>query len=87
MTIEEFKKYKLEYLSQMSISDLAYWLIHSFSPSRFNNPDDYIKETIELLVDRVHNPALTNRFVDKLWAMHGMEAPSNVVQMKRKEDA
>ena len=61
------KQVKLRYLEQLSRSELAYWLIHSFSPDRYADINDHVKEATELLGD----DELSKEFVFRLFGMFG----------------
>lgn len=81
---------KIEYLENLPNSDLAFWLIHSFTPERFRADNrDVVKFAIGLLYSRSPDKLLIAEFVNRLWGMHGTEPDhcpdifkSNVVSFK-----
>jgi len=58
----------------MSPSDLAYWLIETFTPHRYRAGE---KDVVEYAVRRLYeiNPdtLLAVEFFNRLWGMHGLE--------------
>jgi hypothetical protein len=87
---ELFKIAKIQYLESMNASELAYWIIHSFSPTRYHDKNDIMEYACMLLYQRSNSPLLIAQFFDKLWAMHGLEpeyAPNifmnNVVSFRK----
>lgn len=62
-----------EYLNTMSVNELVYWLINSFSPERYRNPDDVIEFAIRLIYFKSNQPELITELVRKLWGMFGLE--------------
>lgn len=62
-----------EYLNTMSVSELAHWLVHSFSPDRYRNSHDVVEFACRLLFFKSNQPNLIREFVGKLWAMFGLE--------------
>lgn len=91
ITDELVKVGKLEYLETMSSSELAFWLIHSFSPDRYRaGNNDVIQPAIKLLYEMSIAPLIIVEFYERLWGMFGLKpdpAPhifsNNVVQFKR----
>lgn len=69
----------IEYLKTFSSSELAYWLINSFTPDRYRNKDDVIQWACKRMYDLVAND-IASEFNDRLWGMHG-ELPDNVVYL------
>jgi hypothetical protein len=70
-----------EYLNSLEANQLAYWLVHSFSPERYRNPDDVIEFAIRLLFFKTKQPELIKEFVGKLWGMFGLEPdPADYLQ-------
>jgi hypothetical protein len=65
---------KIEWLETLLPAEIAYWLIHSFSPERYNNPDDVIAYALTML-HRKANTKLADEFEAQLWAMFKMEKP------------
>lgn len=64
---------KIEYLESMRASELAFWLINSFTPERFRAGNkDVIETAIRILYQRSLDKMLIVEFVDRLWGMHGM---------------
>ncbi len=63
---------KIQYLESLSASDLAFWLINSFTPDRYRDRSDVIEPAIRLLFQKSHAPELLNEFVERLWGMHGL---------------
>lgn len=87
ITDELIRVNKLEYLNQMSVSDLAFWLIHSFHPARYRDPNDYIKQACQMIVDKSSYPDVAQGLIDRLWAMFDMppdDVLTNVVSFRRK---
>lgn len=65
---------KLEYLEGLSLTDLAFWLINSFTPERFRAGNaDTIEAAIKILYERSHDKLLIAEFVERLWGMHGLQ--------------
>lgn len=79
------KQLKLDYLHTMSMNELAHWLIHSFTPARYYNKNDVIKEACLLLCEQA-GCKFGGELITKLWAMHGIEPPSNIIEFKRNKD-
>lgn len=78
MTNEMWCEIKLEYLTSLTGSELAYWLIHSFTPARFYAGDkDVIVRAFSLLSDKTSNHIFTSEFIERLWGMHG-ELPHDI---------
>ena len=75
------KVIKIEYLESMSASELAFWLIHSFSPERYHDKDDIIKEACGLFAHKVHDSKLAIEFVNRLWSMFG-QVQNNVIDLR-----
>lgn len=63
---------KLEYLEGMSRNELAYWLIHSFSPERYRNIHDVVEPACRMMY-RHGDEELITEFIHRLWGMHGLE--------------
>lgn len=63
---------KIEYLESLSGSDLAFWLINSFSPERYRDASDVIEYACRLLYQRSNDPHLIAEFLDRLWGMFGL---------------
>jgi hypothetical protein len=79
------KALKIQYLESLSYGDLAYWLIHSFSPERYKDLD--IQFACKQLYE--YHPEITVEFMYKLWAMFGREPEdkfwlNNVVKLNAK---
>jgi hypothetical protein len=90
-SIEISRVLKIEYLESLSGPDLAFWLVQSFSPARYHDENDVIKDACELLYRRAHNPVMTAEFLDRLWGMFGMEPDAvsyihrnNIIDLKRR---
>lgn len=66
-----------EYLDTLSTSELAYWLINSFSPKRYNDNHDVIKYACDRISQLINNE-LASEFISRLWGMHGMLPPENI---------
>lgn len=62
---------KLRYLEQLNRLDLAHWLIDNFSPDRYLNEKDCVKEAIRLLYDKSNDHQLATEFVCRLFGMFG----------------
>lgn len=62
-----------EYLNSLEVNQLAHWLVHSFSPERYRNPDDVIEFAIRLLYFKANQPELIREFIRKLWGMFDLE--------------
>lgn len=72
MTTINIQKYlKLEYLESLSASDLAFWLVQSFSPQRYEDSEDCIREAIDLFKSKASS-GLADEFVNRLWGMFGV---------------
>lgn len=83
LTKTQSKVLKLEYLETMSASELAYWLIHSFTPERYRDINDPVKQACEMLQEKAIEFEY-GQFIFNLWAMHGLLPDSdNVVQFRR----
>ena len=63
---------KIEYLESLSSSDLAFWLINSFSPERYRDPEDVMEYACRLIYQKSHNPLIVTEFLDRLWGMLGL---------------
>lgn len=81
---------KIEYLESLSSSDLAFWLINSFSPERYRDPSDVIEYACRLIYQQSQSPLIVTEFLDRLWGMFGLEpdyAPNiymhNVVNFRK----
>lgn len=81
------KLLKLEYLETMSASELAYWLIHSFTPERYRDINDPVKRATEILQAKA-GPELYGQFMVNLWAMHGLlpDMVDNVIPFRRNKN-
>jgi hypothetical protein len=66
---------KIQWLESLLAAEVAYWLIHSFSPERYNNPDDVIAYALTMLHNKSRCPKLADEFEAQLWAMFKMEKP------------
>lgn len=82
---------KLEYLESMEASELAFWLINSFTPERYRAGDsDVVEQVCKLLYYKSNNSLIIVEFFDRLWGMHGIEPDympwlmENVVNFRRK---
>ena len=75
---------KTEYLESMSGSELAFWLIHSFSPERYRNKNDIVEYACHILSQKMNNPELFNEFIKRLWGMFGEQSDSvgNVIDLR-----
>lgn len=78
------KVIKIEYLESMSASELAFWLIHSFSPKRYCDKNDIVNQACHILSQKINNPELFNEFIKRLWGM--FEQPdivgNNVIDLR-----
>ena len=89
---KELSRYlKIEYLESMEASELAFWLINSFTPDRYRaGSNDVIEQVCKLLFHKAKAPLMIVEFFNKLWGMHGVEPDympwlmENVVPFKRK---
>lgn len=88
---ELLKIKRLEYLDSMPSSELAFWLIESFTPERYRAGDaDTIEYACKRLYEIASSPMLASQFYEKLWGMHGLEPDKadfmhqNVVQFRKK---
>lgn len=72
----------------MSASELAYWLIHSFTPDIYRDINDPVKQACEMLKEKA-GPELYGQFMVNLWAMHGLlpDAVDNVIPFRRNKNA
>lgn len=61
----------MEYLNSMSASELAYWLVHSFTPKRYNDSNDVVFYACKRLVKVSTDKELVSEFIARLWGMHG----------------
>lgn len=59
------KSIRIQYLESLPSSELAYWLIHSFSPERYKDVD--IQFACRLIYQR--EPLITVDLMYMLWAM------------------
>jgi len=67
-----------EYLDTLSTSELAYWLINSFTPMRYYDKHDVVEHACKRIKELVnHKNGLGEEFVSRLWGMHGMLPPEN----------
>ncbi len=66
---------KIEWLETLLTAEVAYWLVHSFSPKRYNDPNDVIAYALEML-HRKADTKLADEFEAQLWAMFNMERPN-----------
>lgn len=74
LTNRELRKFTYcEYLNSMSVNELAYWLINSFTPERYRNPDDVIDYAIRLIYYKSDQPELIRELYFRLWEMHKVE--------------
>ena len=81
---------KCAYLDSLSCTELAYWLIESFTPERYRAGDnDVIQYACESLYKRMRS-TIAAEFIERLWGMHGLEpdyAPNifheNVLEFRR----
>lgn len=62
-----------EYLNSMCVNELAYWLINSFSPERYRNPNDVVEFACRLIFFKSNQPELIRELFIRIWAMHGLE--------------
>lgn len=88
---ELLKIKRLEYLDSMSSSELAFWLIESFTPERYRAGDnDVVEYACKRLYKIASSHILASQFYEKLWGMHGLEPDKagfmhqNVVQFRKK---
>jgi hypothetical protein len=85
---ELFRISKIEYLESLPTCDLAFWLIHGFTPERYRDSKDVVKHACKVMYEKLPHD-MTAEFFDRLWGMYGLEpdhAPeifkTNVVQFK-----
>lgn len=77
------KSIRIQYLESLPSSELAYWLIHSFSPERYKDLD--IQFACKQLYK--YHPQITVELMYMLWAMFNREPAdkfwlNNVVKLK-----
>lgn len=77
---------KKQYLEQLSLGDLADWILHSFSPARYRAGNrDVIQFACELLYERSRKSLISVQFIENLWAMFKLEPDrfwmNNVVKL------
>ena len=80
------KSIRIQYLESLPSSELAYWLIHSFSPERYKDVD--IQFACRLIYQR--EPLIAVELMYKLWAMFKREPGdkfwlNNVVLMNNRK--
>lgn len=70
----------IEYLKTFNASELAYWLINSFTPKRYYDKNDVIEWACKRMFELVSGE-LPVQFIAKLWEMHN-ETNNNVVSLR-----
>lgn len=60
----------IEYLNTMSNSELAYWLINSFSPTRYRDNNDVVEYACRRLY-QISKTDIVTEFINRLWGMFG----------------
>ena len=60
------------YIEAMNNTELAYWLVQSFSPERYRDKDDIVEYACRLLYTRSRT-GIADEFINKLWGMFGVE--------------
>jgi len=81
------KHLKIEYLETLPSSELAFWLINSFSPERYRDSNDIVKLACRLMFKKCSQPLIANEFIERLWGMHGqLPDRDNVIYLKRNEN-
>lgn len=71
LNLELSRVARLEWLNGMNAGDLAHWLVHSFTPSRYRDAQDVIEPACRLLYQKSNNPELVQEFINRLWGMFG----------------
>jgi len=81
---------KMEYLDSLPYVDLAFWLIHTFTPDRYRAGNrDVVYYACKLFYDRASSSELAVEFYERLWGMHGLKPDKaefmheNVIQFRR----
>lgn len=78
------KHLKIEYLETLPSSELAFWLIHSFSPERYRDSNDVVKAACQLMFKKSMQPTMINEFIERLWGMHGiLPDKDNVIEIRK----
>ena len=65
----------IEYLNRMSMNELAYWLVHSFTPTRYRDSNDVVEYACYRLTE-INSADYVYEFINRLWGMFG-ELPGN----------
>jgi hypothetical protein len=61
-----------QYIETMNNTELAYWLVQSFSPARYRDRGDVVEYACRLLYTRSRT-GIVDEFINRLWGMHGLE--------------
>jgi hypothetical protein len=65
------KTARKSYIETMNNTELAYWLVQSFSPERYRDKNDVVEYACRLLYTRSRT-SIVDEFIKRLWGMHGL---------------